>query len=320
VLAATREATPIREVLPDVPPRIAEVIDRSLALVPDRRWADAATMREALRAAARDAFGSVPGASDLALLFARGDFTPSSDATTQVAQAPGTPPRHAPPPQADALFRAVVRTARELGVDDNAALAAAGVDLTAFEAGTPGTSAQLVDFFEHAARLANEPSLGVKIAARLPLGSTGALDYVTRTSQTFGDALDRMARFYAFVSDRVGLVMEEHGEYVHMITQRTEGAPTGPQITEFITAIFMVRAQDALRTPLPFVSVRFSHPRVPGAADLSETFHAPVVYDQPRDEFVLPRAVMSARLETSDPMVAALLESHTQRMTKRPPG
>lgn len=52
--------------------------------------------------------------------------------------------------------------------------------------------------------------------------------------------------------------------------------------------------------------------------DLAETLGAPVLYGQPRDEIVMPRSMLYLRFETSDPMVADLLERHTERLTKRP--
>jgi hypothetical protein len=305
-----------------VPEAVAAVIDRALALDPEIRFADAAEMSEALAAAARAAYRSVPGPSDLALLFAplRGspDVDPA-DAATQTAVEPAASPHHTPP-GADAFFRAVVQTARDLGVDVDAALAAAGVDPKVFAAGAPTTRAQLVDFFEHAANIAGDASLGVKLAVALPLGASGALDYATRTSRTMGEALQRLARIYGFVSDRVGLDIEEDGDRVYLVSRRSEGAPTGPQITEFITALILVRAREALRSSVPLVSIGLSHARLPGAMDLAETFGAPVRYEQPRDEIVLPRSVLYLPFETSDPMVAELLERHTERLTKHPSG
>ena len=325
VLAATRSAPPIREVLADVPAPIAAVIDRALERDPAARFADAEAMRDALIAASREAYGSVPGQAELALLFAplrtTGGVDPA-DAVTQTAiehvpvalQAP-TP---ATPPAADAFFRAVVQTARDLGVDADAALAAAGVDLAAFAAGAHATRAELVDFFERASAIAAEPSLGVKIAFALPLGATGALDYATRTSRTMGEALRRLSRIYGFVTDRVGLDIEEDGDRVRLISCRPEGAPTGPQITEFVTALILMRAREALRSAVPLVSIHLTHARIAGAMDLAETFGAPVFYEQRQDEIVLPRSVLYLPFETSDPLVAEVLEQHTERFTKRP--
>ena len=105
---------------------------------------------------------------------------------------------------------------------------------------------------------------------------------------------------------------------MRLVYRPNEGAPTGPQITEFLTSVVLMRARDALRTSVPVTSVAFRHAKVEGGLDLSEILGAPVAYEQPRDEIVMPRSVLFLRFETSDPMVADLLERHTERLTKRP--
>ena len=318
VQSATRDAPKLHDVSPDVPEPIAALIDRALARRAEERFAAADEMREALIAASRAAWSNVPGAHDLALLFApsRNVDRESAEAITQVAQEP-TPVTSHTPPGADTFFRAIVHTARDLGVDANAALEASGI-VPSKLAETPATSQHLVDFLENAARIGDQPSLGVKTAFGLPLGATGALDYATRTSSTLRDAIERMARLLSYISDRVRLLLEEEGDHVRVVFRPNEGAPTGPQIAEFLVAVVLHRARDALRSPVPISEIHFSHARVEGGMDLAEVFNAPVKYEQAHDEIVLPRSILYLRFETSDPMVADLLERHTSRITRRP--
>jgi serine/threonine protein kinase len=319
VQSATRDAPSLRDVAADVPEAIAAVIDRALSRQPDDRFADADEMREALITASRAAWGNVASAPDLALLFApttRLIDRESAEAITQIAQEP-TPVTHHTPPGADAFFRGVVHTVRDLGVDTNAALEAIGITPSKL-AETPTTSAHLVDFLENAARIGAQPSLGVKTAFGLPLGASGALDYATRTSSTLRDALERTARLLSYVSDRVKLVLEEENDRVHLVFRPNPGAPTGPQIAEFLVAIVLHRAREALNSGVPISEIHFKHARVEGGFDLAEVFSAPIEYQQVRDEIVMPRSILYLRFETSDPMVADLLERHTERLTKRP--
>jgi len=231
VQAATLDAPKLRDVLPDVPEPVAAVVDRVLLRRPDDRFASADEMRDALVDASRAAWGNVPGAHDLALLFApdaRALERDPADAITQVAQEPTPVTKHQTPPGADAFFRAIVHTARDLGVDANAALEASGID-PAKLAETPATSAHFVDFLENAARIGGQPSLGVKMAFGLPLGATGALDYATRSSSTLREAIERTARLLSYVSDRVRILLEEEGDRVRVVFRANPGAPTGPQ-------------------------------------------------------------------------------------------
>ena len=60
VHAGSRHARSILTVLPDLPPAIAEVIDRALAFRKDERWPTARTMQAALGEACRITYGSLP--------------------------------------------------------------------------------------------------------------------------------------------------------------------------------------------------------------------------------------------------------------------
>jgi serine/threonine-protein kinase len=65
ILSATKPARSFATVLPDAPAAIVEVIDRALSFHKSERWASAAAMREALRAAATEAFGAAPTAATM---------------------------------------------------------------------------------------------------------------------------------------------------------------------------------------------------------------------------------------------------------------
>jgi len=57
VLAATTAPRPILTVVPELPPAIAQVVDRGLAFQKRDRWSDAGSMRDALRLAYVGAYG-----------------------------------------------------------------------------------------------------------------------------------------------------------------------------------------------------------------------------------------------------------------------
>jgi serine/threonine-protein kinase len=66
IKAATTPARSIASMMPTMPKRLSEVIDRALAFEKSKRWPSAITMQKALREASREAFDSVPVASVLA--------------------------------------------------------------------------------------------------------------------------------------------------------------------------------------------------------------------------------------------------------------
>jgi serine/threonine-protein kinase len=65
IKTATEEAPPLRSLRPDLPSEIVDILDRALAFLPEKRWQDAASFRDALRAAARRrSISIVPPAGD----------------------------------------------------------------------------------------------------------------------------------------------------------------------------------------------------------------------------------------------------------------
>ena len=88
VNAATTHARLLASVVPGVAPRVAEVIDRSLAFEKSARWASAVAMRDAIRDVYLETFGELISRTPLTALF------PESDAALA-----STPMHDTPPPR-----------------------------------------------------------------------------------------------------------------------------------------------------------------------------------------------------------------------------
>jgi eukaryotic-like serine/threonine-protein kinase len=86
IRAATTEAPKFSRAVPDAPAAIADVIDRSLAFERSHRWPSAGAMSEALRAAAKAAFGAAPTLEVMAHLVEE-----SRDAAPTMRHLPNSP-------------------------------------------------------------------------------------------------------------------------------------------------------------------------------------------------------------------------------------
>jgi serine/threonine-protein kinase len=98
VAAATRAASPIASVMPDVPPEVAAIVDRGLAFQKADRWSSAAEMRDAIAQVYQSTFGEV-----LSTLPMRALFSGPDDGTAQtMASSTGSvrPVSSAPPARA----------------------------------------------------------------------------------------------------------------------------------------------------------------------------------------------------------------------------
>src|SRR5262245_42101296 len=107
-----------------------------------------------------------------------------------------------------------------------AALAHAGVDLAAAlaEVGIDGSELAAPDaridmarahaLFERAPGWSGDPHFGLRAPSHVPRGAARALEYAIRSSTTAGDALAQLARYYAVINDRAGLVIEGGDPFV----------------------------------------------------------------------------------------------------------
>jgi len=87
VQAATQQARSLRHLVPEAPPQVVAIVDRSLTFLKSDRWASAAVMRDEIRRAYRDLFGEAISAAPLAALFVTTD---AALASTALHDAPPT--------------------------------------------------------------------------------------------------------------------------------------------------------------------------------------------------------------------------------------
>jgi serine/threonine-protein kinase len=126
IRAATSPAPRMASAAPEVPPALADVIDRALAFDKASRWPSAAAMREALREASLSMFGEGPSRKVLRGLLGLEDRAPLSTERPPALSMARTPPAEvttsqpvateAHPPESPARARAGIIAALACGV------------------------------------------------------------------------------------------------------------------------------------------------------------------------------------------------------------
>jgi serine/threonine-protein kinase len=136
--AATTPARSLASVEPDIPPPIVALVDKALAFDKKARWEDAATMRDALKAAYTEAFAEPPSRDLLAgYLHEMDAVAPRSGTTAAPASGRGTPaPSSSGAASASAAARASSAAATPAPAAPSAsALAAPSIVATKVEGG-----------------------------------------------------------------------------------------------------------------------------------------------------------------------------------------
>jgi AraC-like DNA-binding protein len=163
-----------------------------------------------------------------------------------------------------------------------------------------------------------DPAFGLTLAhaaIERPLGLFGHLVWL---SGTVRDAIVRAVRFYAVVSRRTKISLEEvtvetepgkRGAIALVRQHRVAKLARGAILTEFVFASFALRARAATGQRFALRAVRFAHPNDAVARDRYEqTFAAPVTFGCTIDELEFDADQLELRLATADPITSAALE------------
>ncbi len=215
---------------------------------------------------------------------------------------------------------------RELGISGQIvgpvvrALEAAGVDTArlALEAGPTVLGARADAIFDAAAAQLGDPAVALTLAARLPIGSLGILDYALCTSSCLGDAIRRVAKYYSVVTERVTLTVVEEGERASLLFERKAGAGHSRHWAEFASAMIALRIRQTLGRPSPLARVTFAHGAPASTAAHDAFFGVPVEWDAPGDRLELEASLLALPLLTAASSLAEALEDRMREIAPAP--
>jgi AraC-like DNA-binding protein len=176
----------------------------------------------------------------------------------------------------------------------------------------PGSRADAL--FEDASAYLLDDALGLSVAARIPLGSLGPLDYGLCTSETLREALDRVARHYSVVTQRARIELVEDGRAC-LVYHRLPGIAHSRHWIEFAFAAIATRIRQTAGVPTqPFLEVTFVHPSPPRRDAHDEFFGTKVVFDAELDRMAFDQALLDRPLLTASRSLAELLEKRLEQL------
>jgi AraC-like DNA-binding protein len=211
-----------------------------------------------------------------------------------------------------ALLRPLAELLGKVGVDGAAFLAELGVD----DEMAPNTYVAATDVDRRLAEIAGDDAAFALTLATLasarPLGLFGHLVWL---SGTLRDALTRAVKFYAMVSRRTTLTLEERDGIATIRQRPVQGAPRGRILTEFPFASLALRARHATDGAFELRAVRFAHAGEVTAI-YQEVFRAPVTFGAAETEIEFDSSQLELRLASADPITHAAIESKVAQLTQ----
>jgi AraC-like DNA-binding protein len=178
-----------------------------------------------------------------------------------------------------------------------------------------GVTAPLDDpdaMFDIAADALGEPMLGVVVAARVPVGAYGLLEYGMRASATVGEALERLAKHYAAVSERVRAELSTVDGFPAFVYVRRTGVRHSRHWIEMPAAVVAGRLREGVGNAPLLHEVRFTHAGPPGDREREryrEAFGARVVFEASTDALLFEHGATERTMWTGAEAIATSVDA-----------
>lgn len=173
---------------------------------------------------------------------------------------------------------------------------------------TPDADADAL--FDRGAHDLDEPLLGIVVARRVPIGAYGLLEYGLRASATVGDALSRLARFYASVTSRVRAEVAVVGGHTALVFHRAPNVAHSRHWIEMAAAAIAGRIAEGAGRPSVLHAVQFLHAHPdPSLHDRwVDALGAPVTFGARKDALVFVDGALARPMSTGESRIATSVD------------
>jgi AraC-like DNA-binding protein len=206
--------------------------------------------------------------------------------------------------------------ARSVGVDVDAIMAS--IDLTPamldeFDRRIP--EASRLRAWVAASEQARDPAFGLRVARHVGIGVYDALDYALYFSDTLGQAICRLLRFYRVICDAWASEMTTDGGTARL--RRLEKTHTAE--ADCVFASLLLRARALTGVEVVPREVRFEHAAPADPAPYRSLFGGPVRFGCHTTEIRFASRDLELPIATAHPGIERVLERYLSELVKRLP-
>ncbi|MGH8353609.1 MAG: AraC family transcriptional regulator GliR [Pseudomonas sp.] len=207
-----------------------------------------------------------------------------------------------------------LRHAEQLGLDQSAALAAAGLtldDLNDNSRRLPGAAYEKL--LGHLLAASGDPLFGLHAGRFVQPGSWSVLGYITMNCATLGEAMSRIVPYEKLVGDMGVSRIEAAADHVKLIWScRHQPADIRRHMVENVLASWLLYARWIADTDSSPLEVWFEHAQ-PAGVDLAEyqaLFGCPIRFAQSANALLVPLEYLKVPLRQADANLLRTLEEH----------
>jgi AraC-like DNA-binding protein len=212
-----------------------------------------------------------------------------------------------------ALLRPLAELLGRLDVDARQFLAALEID----DAAAPDTyvPAVRVDrLLAEIAALRGDPTFSLTLARAAVVRNLGLFGHMVWLSGTVRDALARAVKFYAVVTRRTTLTLDETAGMATLRQHPLAGHARGAILTEFPFVSLALRARQATDGRFAVRAARFKH-RSDHVDAYRDAFGCEVTFRARHDELEIESTMLDLPLASADPITSAALEARIVELT-----
>jgi AraC-like DNA-binding protein len=216
----------------------------------------------------------------------------------------------------------VVAAAARRGVPPGKLLAAVGLDPQSLLANDGRVPAEpMLRLWRTAAELCGDPGFGLSLIDHLHPYYVSGLGFAVHGSATFGDALRRLARFFALVNQHGALELVDDGPLVRVrfVVRAEIDAEELRHPAECVLAVLLWTGRRTTGAALQPVAVGFRHAAPTELAAHERTFGVAPRFEQPWNELVFARAALATPQLAPSGEMTALAERRLHRQVAELP-
>ncbi|MFV3304437.1 AraC family transcriptional regulator [Pseudomonas sp. NY15181] len=207
-----------------------------------------------------------------------------------------------------------LRHAESLGMDLDAALAAAGLERSQLNDNSQRLPSEAHErLLQYLCAHSGDPLFGLHSARFVQPGSWSVLGYITMNCANLGEAMGRIIPYEKLVGDMGTSQLEPADDHVKLIWNcRHDAALIRRHMVENVLASWLLYARWIADTNGSPKEVWFQHAQPDGAelADYEQLFCCPVRFEQPCSALLVPLPLLAYPLRQADANLLRTLEEH----------
>ena len=158
------------------------------------------------------------------------------------------------------------------------------------------------------AQVLGDPSLGLRLGARVPRGVYGLFEYVVRSARGLGEACERLVRYQRLVDPNIRFGFEPRGAAPFLSHGvRGQALALGPQANEFVVSILVRIFREATQREDVVERITFAHPAPPDTSGHQHFFRVAVAFGAGENRLTFTPELLASPFVVPDPQLAAVL-------------